>query len=95
MRKAWDTVLKTRAKQTQARNSELRDRVRATMDTDTHRMTANTLIYEIVIAFYACHSDMQLYRPTSVVEMGAITIDMIRNNHSSKERILKMVLHRI
>jgi hypothetical protein len=51
------------------------------------------LVNELVSVLYPCYSDVQLYRPTSVVEMDAVTIDIIRTNHSSTESILKMLLH--
>jgi len=86
-------VLKAREKHTQARNSERNDGVRGIVDTDTPRITAHMLVNELVSVLYPCHSDVQLYRPTSVVEMAAISIDMIRTNHSSTESILKMLLH--
>jgi len=56
-------------------------------------MTAQLLVVELDSVLYPCHSDVQLYRPTSVVEMAANTIDMIRTNRSSTESILKMLLH--
>jgi len=93
VRNAWNTVLKAREKHTHARNSERSDGVRGIVDTDTPRMTAQTLVNELHSVLYPCHFDMQLYWPTSVVEMAAITIDMIRTNHSSKDNILKRLLH--
>ena len=86
-------MLKAREKHTQARNNKRSDGARGIVETDTPRMTAHTLVNELVIALYPCHSDVQLYRPTSVVEMAAITIDMIRTNNSSTDSILKMLLH--
>jgi len=93
VRKAWNSVLKATEKQTQVRNSESRDGALGIIDTDTPRMTAQMLLNELVSVLYRCHSDVQLYRPTSVVEMVANTIDMIRTNHSPTESILRMLLH--
>jgi len=92
VRNAWHTVLKDREKHTHAMNSERSDGFRGIVDTDTDRMTASMLVNELVSVLYPCHSDVQLYRPTSVVEMAAIKIAMIRTNHSSTKRILKMLL---
>ena len=78
---------------TQARNSKLTDGVRGIVETATPRMTAQTLVNELVSVLYPCQSDVQLYHPTSVVEITAITIDMIRTNCSSTDSILKMLLH--
>ena len=93
MRNAWNTVQKATEKHTQAKNSERSKVAIGIVVTDTSRMTAQRLINELVSVLYLCHSDVQLYRPTSVVEMAAITIDMIRTNHSSTVSILKMLLH--
>ena len=93
MRDAWNTVLKATEKHTQARNSERSYGVRGIVDTDTPRTTAQTLVNELDSVLYPCHSDVQLYRLTSVVEMAAITIDMIRIRHSSTDSILQMLLH--
>ena len=93
MRNAWNTVLKARQKHTQARNRERSDVARCIVDTDTPRMTAQILVNELVSVLYTCHSDVQLYRPTGVIEMAANTIDMIRTNHSSTDSILKMLLY--
>jgi hypothetical protein len=81
-------VLKAKEKHTQAKNGELSDGVRGIVDTYTPRMTAQTFFNELINVGYPCHSDVQLYRPTSVVEMAAITIDMIRINHSYTDSIL-------
>jgi len=81
-------VLKAREKHTQARNKERSGGVRGIVDTATPRMTAQSLVNELVSVLYPCHSDVQLYRPTSVVEMAAVAIDMIRTNHNSTERNL-------
>jgi hypothetical protein len=86
-------VLKAKEKHTQARNSERSDGVRGIVDTDTPRITAQTFVNELDSVLYPRHSDVQLYRPKSLVEMAAITIDMIRTNHSSTVSILKMLLH--
>jgi len=86
-------VLNAREKHTQARNSERSDGARGIVDTDTPRMTAQKFVNELVSVLYTCHSDVQLYRPTSVVEMAAIKIDMINTNHSSADSILKTLLH--
>jgi hypothetical protein len=86
-------VLKAKEKHTQARNSERNDVARGIVDTDKHRRTAQTLVKELVTVLYTCHSDVQLYRPTSVIEMAAKIIDMIRTNHSSTDSILYMLLH--
>ena len=67
-------MLKAREKNTQARNRERSDGVRGIVDTDTPRMTAQRLVSEHDSVLYPCQSDAQLYRPTSVVEMAAITI---------------------
>jgi hypothetical protein len=56
------------------------------------RIAAHTFVNELDSVLYPCHSDVQLYRPTSVVEMAAVTIDMIRTDHSSTDSILKMTL---
>ena len=93
VRNAWSTVLKAREKHNQAKNREHSDVARGNVDTDTPRMTAQTLVNELVSVLYTCHSDMQLYGPTSFVAMDAITIDIIRTNHSSTDSILKMLLH--
>ena len=93
MRNAWNTVLKARQKHTQAKNRERSDGARGIVDTDIPSRTAHTLVNELVSVLYTCHSDVQLYRPTSVIEMAANTIDMIRTNHSSTDSILKMLLH--
>ena len=66
---------------------------RGIVDTDTPKMTAQTLVNELVSVLYPCHSDVQLYHPTSIIEMAANTIDMIRNNHSPTDSILKMLIH--
>jgi hypothetical protein len=86
-------VLKEREKHTSSKNSELNDGVCGFVDTDTSRITAQTLVNDLVSVLYPCHSDVQLYRPTSLVEMATITIDMIRTNHSSTESILKVFLY--
>jgi hypothetical protein len=44
-------------------------------------MRANTLVKEIVFFMYPCHSNVQLFPATSVVEIAEVTIDIIRNNH--------------
>ena len=93
MRNAWNTVLKATEKQTQARNRERSDGARGIVDTYTPSITAQTLINELVSVLYPCHSHVKLYRPITVVEMAAVTIDKIRTNHRSKENILKMLLH--
>ena len=85
--------MKQTEKHTQARNSERNDGVRGIVDTDTPRVIAQTLVNELVRVLYPCHSDVQLYHPTSVVEMFAIRIDMIRIIYSTTENILKMLLH--
>jgi len=90
---AWITELNATEKHTQARNSERSDGARGFFETDSPRMTAQTLVNERVSVLYPCHSEVQLYRPTSVIEMAAITIDMIRTNHSSTDSILKRLLH--
>ena len=86
-------MLKAREKHTHARNSERSDVARGIVYIDTPRMTAQRLVSELVSVLYPCHSDVQLYRPTSVAEMATVTIDIIRTNHSSIENILKMLLH--
>jgi len=93
VRNAWNTVLKAKEKHTQAKDSIRGDGVRGIVDTVTHRLTTQTLVNELVSVLYPCHSDVQLYRPTSVVEIVTITIDMIKTNHSSTESILKMLQH--
>jgi hypothetical protein len=93
VRNYWNTVLKAKEEQTQARNSERSDGVRGIVDTATPTMTAQTLVNELIIVLYLCHSDIKLYRPRSVVEMGTITIDNIKTNHISTESILEMLLH--
>jgi hypothetical protein len=86
-------VLKDREKHTQARNSESKDGVCGNVDTATPRITAQTLINEPIGALYPCHSNVQLYRPTSVIEMAAKKIDVISIIDCSTESILKMLLH--
>jgi len=86
-------VLKARGKHTQERNSERNKGARAIVDTGTPRMTAQMLVNELVSVLYPCQSDVQVYRPTSVVKMVSVTIDIIRSNHSSTESMLKMLLH--
>jgi hypothetical protein len=88
-----ENSLKGRENLTQAKNSERSDGVRAIAETDTPRMTAQVFVNGLVSVLYPCHSDVQLYRPTSVVEMAAIKIDVIRTIHSSTENFLKMLLH--
>ena len=85
-------MLKATQKHTQARNSEPNDGARGIVDTDTPRMTAQTLVNELFSLLYVSHSDVQLYRPISVVEIATMTIDMIRTNHSSADSILKILL---
>jgi hypothetical protein len=82
-------MLKGREKHTQARKSVRIDGVRGIFETDTPRMTAQRLVNKLVSVLYTCHSGMQLYRTTSVVEMATVTIDMIRSNHTATESILK------
>jgi hypothetical protein len=86
-------VLKAREKHTQAKNSKRNDGVRGIVDTVTPNITAQKLVNELVSVLYPCHSDLQLYCPRILVEMDAITIDMIRTNHSSTESIRKMLPH--
>jgi hypothetical protein len=86
-------MLNAREKQTQAKNSEHSKGARGIVDTGTPRMTAQTFVKELDSVLYPCHSDVQLYRATSVVEMPVITIDMIKTNHSSTDTILKIFLH--
>ena len=85
--------MKATEKHTQARNIERSDGVRGIVDTDTPRMTAKKLVNELVSIVYCCQYDVQLFRPTSVVEMATLTIDMIRTNYSCTESILKMLFH--
>ena len=92
MRNAWNTVLKATEKQTKAIKRERRDLVCGIVDTDTPRMIAQALVTDFVTVFYRCHSDVQLYRPTSVVEIAAVTVDMTRTKHSSTENF-KMLPH--
>jgi hypothetical protein len=70
VRKAWNTVLKATEKHTQAGNSERCDGLHVIVDTDNTRMTARRLVNELLGALCPCHSDVQLCRPTSVVEMA-------------------------
>jgi len=86
-------VGKATEKQTQAKNRELNDGLRGIVDIDNPRMTAHMLVNELVTVLYLSHSNVKLYRPTSVVEIAAISIDVIRNNHSSTESFLIMLLH--
>jgi len=74
-------------------NSERSDGVRGIVDTATPKMTDQSLVNELVSVLYPCHSNLLLYRPTSVVEMASISIDKVRTSHSSTENILKMLLH--
>ena len=91
--KSMERCAESHRKQTPGRNSERNVGLRGVDHTDTPGMTAHRLVNELVSVLYTCHSDVQLYRPTSVVEMVAITIDMIRTNHSSTESFLKMLLN--
>jgi len=50
-------MLKSREKPTQARNCERSDGVRANVEIDTPRMTALTLVNELVSVLYPCHSE--------------------------------------
>jgi hypothetical protein len=93
VRNAWNTVLKAIEKHTQTRNKERSDGVCGIVEIATPRITAQRVVKEPVSVLYPCHFIVQLYRPTSVVEMAAITIDMIRIIHSSKESILNKLLH--
>ena len=74
-------MLKGREKQTQKWNNEVTESARGIVDTGTPRMRANTLVKEIVFFMYPCHSNVQLFPATSVVEIAEVTIDIIRNNH--------------
>ena len=85
-------MLKATEDQTPARNIERNDDLRGVDHTDSPGMTANRLVNELVIVLYLYHSDVQLYRPTSVVEMAAITIDIIRTILSFTESFLQMLL---
>jgi hypothetical protein len=82
VRNAWNTVLKATEKHTQARKSERSDGVRGIVDTDTPRMTGQTMVNKLVSVLYLRHSDVQLYFPIIVLEMAATTIDIIRTNHN-------------
>jgi len=93
VRNAWNAALKAREEHIQAKNSKRSDGVRGIVDNDTHRRTAKMLVTELVGVLYPCLSDVQLYRPTNVVEMAKNKIDMIRIIHSCRDRILKMPLH--
>jgi hypothetical protein len=87
------TVFKAREKHTQARNRERIDGERGIVDNDTPRKTAKTLVNELVSVLYPCHSDVQLFRAITLVEMNAITIDMNRTSHISTKSIRRMLLH--
>ena len=87
------TLCSKTERNTHARCSEFSDGARGIVDTGTPRMTAQTFVNELVSVLYPCHSDRQLCRPKSVVEMVTITIDLIRKNHSSTDSILKMLFH--
>jgi hypothetical protein len=93
VRNDWKTVLKDKEKHNQARKSERSDGLRGILDTHNPRITGQRFVNELVSVFYLSKSDVKLYRPTSVVEMAAITIDMIRINHSSIKSVLKTLLH--
>jgi hypothetical protein len=93
VKNAWNTVQRAREIHIQARKSERSDCVRVIVDTDNPRMTAQSLVNEFVRVLYPCHYDVQLYRPTSLVEVVAIKIDTIRTNHSFTDSILNMLLH--
>ena len=93
VKNVWNTVLKAREKHIQKRNGEYSGGERGIVDAATPRMTAQNLVNELVSVFYVWHSVVQLYRPTSVVETAAIPIDMIRDNHSSTDSVLKMLFH--
>jgi len=86
-------VLKASEKKTQARNSECRESANDIVDTYKPGMTADMFVNEHVSVLYLCHSDGMLHRPTSVVEMAAITFDMIRITHSSVESNIKKLLN--
>ena len=92
MRNACKTVLKSKEKHTQKRKSESSDGLRGIVDTDTPRITAQTLDNDLVSVLYLCHSDVQVSRQISVVEMATITIDMFTAILLSTESILKMLL---
>jgi hypothetical protein len=77
VRNAWNTLLKARQKHTQAKDNGYSDGADGIFEIDTPRTTANTLVNEFVIIMCLRHSYVQLYRPTCVVKMAAITIDMI------------------
>jgi hypothetical protein len=81
-------MLKATEKHTQARNSERSDGVRGIVDTDTPKMTAQTLVNELVSVLYPCHSDVRLYFPKRLVENIAKPIDMMRTTHISVDRNL-------
>jgi hypothetical protein len=93
VRNACNTVVKATEKHTQERNNKRSDGVRGIVDTATPRMTAQTWVKILFSVLYDCHSGVQLYRPISVVEMTANTIDMIRTIHSSTESTLMTQLH--
>jgi len=86
-------VPKAREKYTQTRKRESSDVAPGIVDTNNPRMTAHTLVNELVSVLYPCHPDVHLYCPTIVVKMAAFTIDMIRTNHRSTENILMTLFH--
>jgi len=86
-------VPKAREKHKQTTKSESSDAARGIVDTDNPRMTAYTLVNELVSVLYPCNSDVHIYRPTFVIKMAAFTIDMIRTNHRSTENILMTLFH--
>jgi hypothetical protein len=72
VRNAWNTVLNARENHTQARNRERSDGERGIVDTDKPIRTTQMFVNELVSVLFTCHSDMHLYRATSVIEMADI-----------------------
>jgi hypothetical protein len=77
--KCLDHCAEAREQHTQPNNSESIDGARGIFDTDNPRMTAQPLANQLVSVLYTCHSDVQMYRPTSVTQISTITIVVIKN----------------
>jgi hypothetical protein len=78
---------KGRDKHAQARNSERNDGARGIVHIGTTRMTAQMLVNELVSVLYPYHSDVQLYRPTSVVDMATNTVELMRKKSAFLKRV--------
>jgi hypothetical protein len=88
-----EKCLEHREKHTKMRNANVVTMRVALLTLTPLRITAHTFVNELDRVLYPCHSEVQLYRPTSVVEKAAVIIDMIRTGHSSTDGILNMMFH--